>query len=146
MRTLSNVLIKVFFLACVISKIFLSTSILSFAISSDDTPNSYESSIETAINELTNNTVYSLNNSTEFTSFEFGYTINGPINSIKASTRITFDASDVSNYSFEEEGISVLENQTTPMVFDLIADAEYGRFEVEAEMVNGEIIKKTIYT
>lgn len=142
MKYYLNIVFRVIAFVCALSQIFISTPISSLAVSNDNTEDS-----NSIIDGSNNNTDVPLNNPAEISPSELTYTISNPVGlDLPNAIRIAFDATDVIDYSFEAEGLIATEDQTTPMVFDLIANEEFGKFEIDVQKVDGEILNKTIYT
>lgn len=127
-------------------QILVSTGILSFASSDDVIENIENTEIELSTGDLQDNEGTTLNSFPNVVLPELPYTITNPINPELNTVRITFDSTNVIDYSYESEGIAVIENQLLPMSFDLTADDEFGTFELNAQMADGQAVSKVIYT
>ena len=141
-----NKTIKIVAFLCVVLQIFVSVGLPTYA-TSDDYVNSTEVvNTGMTIDESSNSGIAPLSNGVDITPPELTYTISNPLDLNPNSVRIAFDATNVVDYSIESEGLTVVENQTTPMMFDLFATDDFGVFEIAAEMVDGQVVSKIVYT
>ncbi len=60
--------------------------------------------------------------------------------------QIGFDTTDVVDYYYVADGVTVVEDANNPMKFSLDAEEEFGSIDVYAKYGNGELAKKSLYT
>ena len=140
--------IKILALAIAIIQIFLLTEISVTAINNniEDIP-CVNNTVACNDNPNTNSVYnYNSNNYTDLDLPDLTFAVNDIINTATPSVRITFDATNIVDYSFNTDGITAIESQSTPMEFDLIAGEEFGTFNITAEKTDGTITSKTLYT
>ena len=142
----SNKWLKIYFFICVVVQIFYSTNVSAFAVLINDEEVAKDELIDSNINETLGNTVESLNNSNDITSSDISFSIIQPNITLPCSTCISFDNTDITEYSFTSTGLSVTERENTPMTYDITATAEFGTFEIVAEKADGNILTKKLYT
>lgn len=146
MKYQKNTTNKIIIIAFVIIQIFLLTGISATAIYNNE-DNPYADDTVSLNSNYNSDTVYNYNanNSIDLTLPDLTFAVNNTINTTLPSARITFDATNIVDYSFDTEGITAIESQSIPMEFDLIASEEFGTFEITAERTDGTFTSKTLY-
>ena len=142
----NNFYIRTITFVCAFLQIFAFVGITSFA-SSDNFATTLDNidGNELSINDSVE-TTYTLNSSGGVVGSELTYVTSTPIDIAPGAIRVIFDASDVIDYYYEVEGLTVTKIQTSQMMFDLVANEEFGTFKVVAEKSGGESLTKIIYT
>ena len=146
MKYYHKIPVKILVSFIAVLQILVSTGILSFASSDDIIQSNENTEIEVSTGDLLDNEGTTLNSFPNSVLPELSYTITNPIDSDLNTVCITFDSTNVIDYSFDSEGIVVMENQLSPMSFYFIADDEFGTFELNAQLVDGQTVSKVIYT
>lgn len=141
-----NAKIKTITLIFLISQMLFMVTIPSFAFSNDSLGITDDATVEVPTETQSDNTSGTVDIMSNIIPPELTYTISNPIDLVPGAVRITFDATDIVDYSFEAESLTVYENQILPMTFDLTAIDEFGTFEIVAEKINGDTLNKTVYT
>ena len=72
--------------------------------------------------------------------------ISAPITNINIPTRVSFDNTDVLEYTFETDGLQATEVSTGSMEFDVIATDEFGVLDVYATHSDGTVAKSSVYS
>ena len=102
------------------------------------------------LNDTSNNTAETANNSVESTLLEVTYTVTNPINPISPTTTITFDKTNIDSFVLNASGLvigdSIVDEAADTVSYNITATENFGTLEVFAQ-ANGEIVaNKTIYT
>lgn len=142
MNKSSKLITKILSAICIIAQMFVFIKITVFSVTeytenADDEITNIEQS-ESAAEPMSNTSGVGASN--------LSFSITEPSISLPGATCIAFDTTDVIDYSFESEGMTVVENPNIPMKFDLVTNNEFGIFEITAERVDGNIYNKTLYT
>ena len=72
--------------------------------------------------------------------------ISSPISVINIPTRVSFDNTDVLEYTFETDGLQATEISEGSMEFDVIATDEFGVLDVYATHSDGTVAKSSVYS
>lgn len=72
--------------------------------------------------------------------------ISAPITNINIPTRVSFDNTDVLEYTFETDGLQATEISEGSMEFDVIATDEFGVLDVYATHSDGTVAKSSVYS
>lgn len=143
---MKNIVLKTAAILCAIIQMFISLGIASFASSGESIDLDEDDIIDVDKGDSSEDSSTTLNLPTIEDPSELMYSISHPGGLTAGSIRITFDVPDAIDYSFEADGLTVVQNEIFPMVFDISADDEFGTFTVAAEKDSGEAVSKTLYT
>ena len=139
---LSIKLSRIISFICILVQLFYLINVSSFAQSGINETSETDEITENFNNCSSNNMVNALNTDGSSSS-SFTYSIIPPSIALPCSTCISFDNTDIIDYYFVSEGLVVQERENAPMTFDIVADEEFGTFEIIAEKTNGDVINKT---
>ena len=72
--------------------------------------------------------------------------INGPISNADTPIRVSFDNTDVLDYSIETDGLIATEVGNGSMEYDIVATDEFGTLDVYATYEDDVVVKRSIHT
>lgn len=131
-------------LVIVMAQLLSLSTVVAFASSNDETIQQNETILSTE------STVTYESNPIENTILESERELNLVISSEKVTAsekiQLGFDKTDIIDYYYVADGVTVTERTSDSMQFELVADEEFGCVDIYADYGNGELIKSSIYT
>lgn len=131
-------------LVIVMTQLFSLSTVTVFASSNDEAIQQTETTLPVE-STITDNSI-----ATENVVFEAKHELKPVINSEKFTVsekiQLEFDKTDVIDYYYVTNGLTMTEKADNSMQFELVAVDEFGRVDVYADYGNGELVKSSIYT